>query len=163
MFRNLQYISSQCSLALPSGSMTNMDNTRERISFIFDPRNIEICFCLKILASALSELQWLVQCLREPPVLSLHQKQLLQGAWSLSLLQVSALYLDLPPLALFVVVFSSLISILYLVQVLSRLSTRASSSCSSSARASMSSANRRLVMVLLSSSYYVKTHWTYSV
>ena len=55
------------------------------------------------------------------------------------------------PLALFSIslVFSALISILYLVQVLSRLSTRASSSCSSSARASMSSANRRLVMFLL--------------
>ena len=54
------------------------------------------------------------------------------------------------PLALFVIslVFSPLISILYLVQVLSRLSTRASSSRSSSARASMSSANRRLVIFL---------------
>ena len=54
------------------------------------------------------------------------------------------------PLALFVIslVFSALISVLYLVQVLSRLSTRASSSCSSSARASMSSANRRLVIFL---------------
>ena len=54
------------------------------------------------------------------------------------------------PLALFVIslVFSALISILYLVQVLSRLSTRASSSCFSSARASMSSANRRLVIFL---------------
>ena len=58
------------------------------------------------------------------------------------------------PLAQFVIslVFSALISILYLVQVLSRLSTRASSSCSSSARAftCMSSANRRLVIFLLS-------------
>ena len=54
------------------------------------------------------------------------------------------------PLALFVIslVFSALISILYLVQVLSRLSTRASSSCSYSARTSMSSANRRLVIFL---------------
>ena len=53
-------------------------------------------------------------------------------------------------LALFVMslVFSALISIFYRLQVLSRLSTRASSSCFSSARASMSSANRRLVMVL---------------
>ena len=51
------------------------------------------------------------------------------------------------PLALFVIslVFSTQISILCLVQVLSRLSTRASSSCSSSARAS---ANRRLVIIL---------------
>ena len=54
------------------------------------------------------------------------------------------------PLALFIIslVFSALISILYLVQVLPRLSTRASSSRSSSARASMSSANRRLVIFL---------------
>ena len=54
------------------------------------------------------------------------------------------------PLAPFVIslVFSAVVSILYLVQVLSRLSTRASSSCSSSARASMSSANRRLVLFL---------------
>ena len=54
------------------------------------------------------------------------------------------------PLALFVMslVFSAWISILYFVQVLSRLSTRASCSCSSSARASMSSANRRLVIFL---------------
>ena len=45
-------------------------------------------------------------------------------------------------------IFSALISILYFVQVLLRLSTRASSSCSSSARAFMSSANRRLVIFL---------------
>ena len=53
-------------------------------------------------------------------------------------------------LALFIIslVFSALISILYLVQVLSRLYTRASSPCSSSARASMSSANRRLAIFL---------------
>ena len=54
------------------------------------------------------------------------------------------------PLALFVIslVFSVLISILYLVQVLSRLSTIASSSCSSSARTTMPSANRRLEIFL---------------
>ena len=52
------------------------------------------------------------------------------------------------PLALFVIslVFSALISILYLVQVLSKLSTRASSSCSASVRTSMSSENRKLVI-----------------
>ena len=50
--------------------------------------------------------------------------------------------------AMFVVslAFSALISILYLVQVLSRLSTRASNSCFSSAWASMPSANCRLVI-----------------
>ena len=54
------------------------------------------------------------------------------------------------PLAPFVIslVFSALISILYLVQVLSTFSTRASSSCSSSAIALMSSANRKLVIFL---------------
>ena len=52
--------------------------------------------------------------------------------------------------ALFLIslVFLALIFILYLVQVLSRLSTKASTSCSPSARASMSSPNRRLVMFL---------------
>ena len=54
------------------------------------------------------------------------------------------------PSALFVIrlVFYALISILYRVQVLSRLSTRAFSSFSSSARAPLSSANRRLVIFL---------------
>ena len=53
------------------------------------------------------------------------------------------------PSALFVIslVFSALISILYPVQVLSRLSTRASSFCSSSAKASMSSANQLVVFL----------------
>ena len=45
-------------------------------------------------------------------------------------------------------VFSALISILYREQILSILSTRASSACSSPARALMSSANRRSVIVL---------------
>ena len=56
------------------------------------------------------------------------------------------------PLALFVIslVPSSLIPILYLVQVLSRLpTTEASSSCTSPAKASVSSANHRLVISLL--------------
>ena len=54
------------------------------------------------------------------------------------------------PLALFVIslVFTALISFLYLVQVLSKLSARASSFYSTSARVSMSSANRRLVIFL---------------
>ena len=73
-----------------------------------------------------------MQSLREPLVWSHHPKQLLQGTRSLLQCPASAL---LPlslwmPLALFVLslLFSALISILYLVQVLSRLSTRASSS-----------------------------------
>ena len=59
------------------------------------------------------------------------------------------------PLALFVIslVFSALISILYFVQILSRLSARASSSCPSSAKASIPSANRRLVIFVLKDCY----------
>ena len=55
-------------LALPSRSMTHkhtdisMDMTRERIS---SPLIQKICSYLSILASALSDLQWLVQSLRE--------------------------------------------------------------------------------------------------
>ena len=54
------------------------------------------------------------------------------------------------PLALFLIslFFSALIFILNFVQVLSILCPRASSSCSFSARASMSSANCRLVIFL---------------
>ena len=54
------------------------------------------------------------------------------------------------PFVLFVINlgFSALISILYYVQILSRLSASTSSSCSSSARASMSSVNRRFVIFL---------------
>ena len=53
-------------------------------------------------------------------------------------------------LLLFVVrfVFSALMPILYIVQVVSRLSAKASSSCSVSASASVSSVNRRLVIFL---------------
>ena len=50
-------------------------------------------------------------------------------------------------------VFSALLSILYFVQVLSRLSIRASSSCSSSARASMSSANYKPQIGNISATY----------
>ena len=77
----------------------------------------EICCYLSKWASALSELQWLVQSLREPLVWSHHLKQLLQGTWSLLQCPTSVL---LPlslwmPLALFVIslVFSALTSILY--------------------------------------------------
>ena len=74
----------------------------------------------------------------------------LEACYSAQLLSFY-LYLSLwMPFALFVIslVFSALIFILYLVQVLSRLSNRSSSSCSSSASASLSSANRRLVIFL---------------
>ena len=93
-----------------------------------------------------------MQSLREPLVWSHHLKQLLQGTELVTVPNFCPLtFISLwMPLALFVIrlVFSALISYLYLKQVLSRLSTRTSSSCSSSARASMSSANCRLVIFL---------------
>ena len=90
-----------------------------------------------------------MQSLREPLVWMHHLKQLLhvKMPFYLSLSLSLSLWM---PLAMFVIslVFSALIFILYLVKVLWRLSIRASSSCSSSAKASMSSANRRLVIFL---------------
>ena len=62
--------------------------------------------------------------------------------------QILPFYLRMP-LALFVIsLVFSLINMLYLQKVLSRLSARASNFCSSSARASMSPANSRLVIFL---------------
>ena len=88
-------------------------------------------------------------------------KTLLRALYTLTLISL------LMPLVLFVIslVYSEHIAILYLVQVLQRLSTRASSSCSSSARGSMSSSNRRLVIVLppiLSFNYVIPEHHTQS-
>ena len=119
-----------------SQAYRNMEMTKKRISIIFDPRDILLS-------------KWAVQSLRESLVSSHHLKQLLQD--TLSLLQIPAsarLPLCLSGCHWHCLVFLALIYILYLVQVLSRLSTRASTSCSSSARASMSSTNRKLVIFL---------------
>ena len=74
------------------------------------------------------------------------------STWSLYGIQILPFYLNLlrMPLALSVIslVFSALIAILYIVQVLSKLSTRAFNFCSSSARTSVSPANSRLVIFL---------------
>ena len=65
------------------------------------------------------------------------------------------------PMALFVIslVFSALISILYLVQVLLRLSIRAFYSCSSLATPSMSSANCRSIIFLLMLTFPSCSSW----
>ena len=47
------------------------------------PLMLEICRYLSKWASALLELQWLLQSLREPLVWSHHLKRLLQGTWTL--------------------------------------------------------------------------------
>ena len=125
-----------------------MEVTRERISFTFDPRDmllsLQISFVRAVVACAILERTSGLEPSSEttaPRYLKLVTMPNFCPFTFISLWM---------PLALFVIslVFSALISIFYLMQVLSRLSTMASSSCSSSARASMSSANRRLVIIL---------------
>ena len=115
-----------------------MEMTWERISFTFDPRDM-----LLSLQRSFSFVRAAVTC--APTTAPRYLK--LVTVPNFCHFTFISLWM---PLALFVIslVFSALISILYLVQVLLRLSTRASSSYSSSARASMSSANRKLVIFL---------------
>ena len=127
-----------------------MEMTRERISFTFGPRDM------------LLSLQISFSFVRAAVACAIHERTSGFGPSSETIAPRYLKLVTVPnfcpftfislwmPLVLFVIslVFSALISILYLVQVLSRLSTRASSSCSFSARASMSSANRRLVIFL---------------
>ena len=126
-----------------------MEMTRER--FTFDLR--DMLLSLEIGFSFLRAAVFLVQPLKESLVKSHHLTQLLQG--TVKLVTVTSFcpltFISLwMPLALFVIslVFTALISILYLVQFLSRLSTRAFSSCSYLARESISYANCRLVIFL---------------
>ena len=123
--------------------------TRERISFIFDPRDMFL-----LLQIGFSFVKAAVACA------ILERTSGLEPSSETTVLRHSKLYGPIfspftlislrMPLAQFVIslVFSALISILCLMP-LSILSTRASNSCSSSARASMSSANSRLVVFLL--------------
>ena len=124
--------------------------TRERISFTFDPRDM-----LLSLQMGFTFVRAAVACAVLERTSGLKPSSETTATRYLKLVTVPNLCLFtfislLMQLALFVIslVFSALISILYVEQVLSRLSTRASSSCSSSARASMLSANRRLVIFL---------------
>ena len=122
----------------------------ERISFTFDPRDM-----LLSLQMGVSFVRAAVACAILERTSDLEPSSETTAPRYLKLVTMPNFYpftfISLwMPLALFVIslVFSALISILYLVQLLSRFSTRASSSCSSLARASMSSANRRLVIYL---------------
>ena len=106
--------------------------TRERISFTFDPRDM-----LLSLQMGFSFVRAAVACAILERTSGLEPSSETTAPRYLKLVTVPnfcpftiiSLWM---PLALFVIslVFSALISILYLVQVLSRLSTRASSSCS---------------------------------
>ena len=131
-----------------SQAYRNMEMTGERISLTFDPRDK-----LLSLQMGFSFVRAAVACAILERTSGLEPSSETTAPRYLKLVTVPNFcpftFISLwMPLALIVInlVFSALISILYLVQVLSRLSTRASSSCSSSARASMSSANRRLVI-----------------
>ena len=125
--------------------------TRECISFTFDPRDMLLSlqigfnFVRVAVACAILEKIFGFQPSSETTALRYLKLVIITSFCHFTLISLWM------PLALFVIslVFSALISILYLVQVLSRLSSRASSSCSSSARASLSSANCRLVIFLL--------------
>ena len=122
-----------------------MEMTRERISFTFDLRDT-----LLSLQMGISFVKAPVACAILERISGLEPSSETTASRYLKLVTVLIFYpftfISLwMPLALFVIslVFSALISILYFVQVLSRLSTRASSSCSSSTRASILLANCR--------------------
>ena len=111
-----------------------MEMTRERISFTFDPRDM-----LLSLQMGFSFVRAEVACAILERTTGLEPSSETTAPRYLKLVTVPNFcpftFISLwMPLALFVIglVFSALISILYLVQVLSRLSTRASNSCSES-------------------------------
>ena len=127
-----------------------MEMTRERISFIFDPRDM-----LSSLQMGFSFVRAALACAILERTSGLEPSSETTAPRYLKLVTVPSVcsltfIIFWIPFALFVInlVFSALISILYLVQVSSIRSTRASYPCFSSARTSMPSANRRLVMFL---------------
>ena len=133
-----------------SQAYRNMKMTKELISFTFDP--IDMLLSLQM---GFSFVRAAVACAIIERTSGLEPSSETTAPRYLKLVTVPNFclftFISLwMPLALFVIslVFYVLISILYLVQVLSTFSARASSSCFSSTRASMSSANPRLVIFL---------------
>ena len=132
------------SLTLQSRSIIHRhtEMTRERISFTFDPRDmllsLQMGFSFVRAAVACAVLE---RTSGLEPSSETTAPSYLKRVTGPNFCPFTCISLWMP-LTLFVIglVFSALISILYLVQVFSRLFIRASSSCSSSARASMSSA-----------------------
>ena len=123
----------------------NMEMARERISFTFDQSNM-LLHCVCISPDGLHFVRAAVASANLERISGLEYLKLVTVP-SFCHFTFISLWMSL---ALFVIslVFSALISILYLVQVLTRRSTRASSSFSSLAKASISSVNRRLVIFL---------------
>ena len=157
----MHFLSKVCVLFSSSGVKVhdsqvfrNMDVTTQCNRFTFYPRNM---LSFSILDSALSELQWLVQSLRELQVLSLHLKHCSKVLEACHCSELLIFNLD-PPL------WRPLICLSLLWSFSARVSnfrpcagfaedllvpSRASSSYSYSAGTSMSSANRGLLIVLL--------------
>ena len=126
-----------------------MEMSRECTSFTFDPRNmlsLQMGFSFVRVAMACAIIERtsgleLSSVTTTPRYLKLVTVLCFCPFTFISLWMPSALFVNSS-------VFSALIFILLLVQVLSRYSTKTSSSCLSSARASMSSANFRFVIFL---------------
>ena len=134
-----------------SQAYRNIEMTRERIRFTFDPRDM-----LLSLQMGFSFVRIAVACAILERISGLEASSELTAPRYLKRVTVPSfcpftIISFCMPLALFVISFvcSALISISYFAQILSRLSTYTSSSCSSSFRVNLSSANRRLVMFLL--------------
>ena len=119
----------------------NMDMTRERISFTFDPR--DILLSLQIGVSFVMACVACMACALLDRISGFELSSETTAPWYMYLklvtvptfcqLTLTSLWMSL---ALYVVslIVPALISILYFVQILSRLSTRASNSCSYSAK-----------------------------
>ena len=128
-----------------------MERTRGRISFTFGPRDM-----LLSLQMGFSFVRAAVACAILERISGLEPSSETIAPRNLKLVTVPSfcpftfisLWMSLA-LFLFSLVFSALISILYLHKFFFRLSAslRASSSCSSLARASVSSANRRFFFI----------------
>ena len=133
-----------------SEAYRKMDMTRERISLIFELTVMFLSFhkgfnlvSAAVVCAILASISGL-----EPTSVIIDPKYLkLVTVSSLCPLTLTSV---LMPCVLFVIslVFSALISMPYDVDVFSRRSTTLTSSCSSPAKPSMSSAKRRLVIVL---------------
>ena len=136
---------------------------KDHIRFIFEPRNMLLSLQIGFSFVRVEVSYAIIE--RNSPVLSHHLRQQLQVTRSLLLYPASVSYRHLPlhvtglvfislvlsaviPILFLVQFCSAVILILFLVQVLFRLFTLSNSSCSSSTTASMSSAYRRLIMVL---------------
>ena len=133
-----------------SEAYRKMDMTRERISLIFELTVMFLSFHKGFDLVSAAVVCAILACISGwvPSSVIIDPKYL--KLFTVSSLCPLTLTSVLMPCVLFVIslVFSALISMPYDVDVFSRRSTKLASSCSSPAKPSMSSAKRRLVIVL---------------